>query len=992
MALRRHILNEQLYKAASIGDTAGVQRCLQNGAYAAAEHGQYNRTALHAAAEGGHVEVVQLLLVDKRRVCIDAQDAGGRTGLHLACESGSLPVFQLLIDHGAHPNIGDNNGLRPLHLACYSGSGEMVQRLLQFPAVRKLVNEPAASGSTPMHLACKGGSLQVFELLVEEGAALHCVDVEGITPLHLACQYGHSSLVDALTGAGVPVNVRSAGGQAPLHYACACQSDRLMQKLLSHGAKPSVKDSKGWTPLHFASYSGSVEVVQQLLQLPAMQVPVSAPAGEGSTPLHLACRQGHSQVVQLLVAGGATATARALDGATPMYEAVSGKHVEVVEVLLAAGVSGGATIKGSQTGLHLAAHHGFLTILQRLLAAMPAGNNSSGSNSSSAGGGVNQASQGLTALHMAVEQQQVSCAEALLAAGASADVVYGAAAVDAMGESSAGATLLHRAVQLKCTALVHQLATPANLSARWKGQTPLHLACRQGHSQVVQLLVAAGADVTIKAEGGATPMYEAVLGKHTEVVGVLLAAGADPTAAIQGSQTGLHVAAHHGFLVILQQFLAAMATRNGSSSSSSNTNSSGSSHNNRSSSSSSGGGGVDLESEGMTALHMAVEQRQIRCAEALLAAGASADKVYGAAAVDATGASIAGASLLHRAVEHVSTSLVHQLATPANLCCMWRGQTPLHLALCNGKAEAARTMIAAGAPPAELLLSRSTNMTLAAKSSSSAIQALLPVMVRRDCELLKQLLQDNACYKQLQQGKSQPAVLVALAWGVVQLLDNDDHPTGSAEQVTSCFRIALEVLGVAGASKLARLVMRYTRIDDPASNWVLMWKVVRAVHTGWLAESKALIVQRRLVNMQRVLALQQQQQQGEVVEEMAAGGPQQEVAGGPQHNGVEFEDVQAQAVAAADAGYWVLFVQHLEQLTALRPAQATDLLFGFQVAEPQWPESEWLGRVTGLCEALLGSWWSAPSKADLLAVTKGVVDAVRVSWQQQQVLRGARWR
>jgi ankyrin repeat protein len=264
MDLRRQILDEQLYTAAGSGNRAQVQRCLQDGASPAAEHGRHHRTPLHAAAEGGHVEVVQLLL-DDQRVFVDTQDFNGCTPLHLACANGRFQVFQLLIDHGAQPNI---------------------------------------------------------------------------------------------------------------------------------------KDSKGSASLHTASYSGSVEMVQQLLQLPHVRELVNAPAGMGNTPLHLACRQGDSQVAQLLVAASADATAKTEGGATPMYEAVSGKHVEVVEVLLAAGVSAGAPIKGSQTGLHVAAHHGYSTILQQLLAAMPAGNSSS-----SGCGGVDKTSKDMTALHMAVEKR-----------------------------------------------------------------------------------------------------------------------------------------------------------------------------------------------------------------------------------------------------------------------------------------------------------------------------------------------------------------------------------------------------------------------------------------------------------------------------------------------------------------------------------------------------------------------------------------------------------
>lgn len=62
------------------------------------------------------------------------------------------------------------------------------------------------------------------------------------------------------------------------------------------------------------------------------------------------------------------------------------------------------------------------------------------------------------------------------------------------------------------------------------GATPLSIAAERGHDEVIELLIANGADVTARNRDGATPLHEAVLFGHTESVRALLDQGADVSA------------------------------------------------------------------------------------------------------------------------------------------------------------------------------------------------------------------------------------------------------------------------------------------------------------------------------------------------------------------------------------------------------------------------------------------------------------------------------
>ena len=58
------------------------------------------------------------------------------------------------------------------------------------------------------------------------------------------------------------------------------------------------------------------------------------------------------------------------------------------------------------------------------------------------------------------------------------------------------------------------------------GGTPLLLAIREGHTETVRALIAAGADVNARNEDGWTPLHIAALYGHTDVAKALIAAGA----------------------------------------------------------------------------------------------------------------------------------------------------------------------------------------------------------------------------------------------------------------------------------------------------------------------------------------------------------------------------------------------------------------------------------------------------------------------------------
>jgi ankyrin repeat protein len=96
-------------------------------------------------------------------------------------------------------------------------------------------------------------------------------------------------------------------------------------------------------------------------------------------------------------------------------------------------------------------------------------------------------------------------------------------------------------------------------SSAWR--TPLHLAAEGGHVEVVEVLVAAGADLNKQDSQCSVPLHLAAAAGALGVVKVSLAAGADPNQPNQDKATALHLAAAGGHREVVEVLVAAGADK-----------------------------------------------------------------------------------------------------------------------------------------------------------------------------------------------------------------------------------------------------------------------------------------------------------------------------------------------------------------------------------------------------------------------------------------------
>ncbi|KAJ4337606.1 hypothetical protein N0V87_004562 [Didymella glomerata] len=88
-----------------------------------------------------------------------------------------------------------------------------------------------------------------------------------------------------------------------------------------------------------------------------------------------------------------------------------------------------------------------------------------------------------------------------------------------------------------------------------RGKAPIHLAIAHGRDDIVETLLAHGADVMAKSDGSWTPLHNGCDQGTVRVVRVLLNAGADVNARVLNGMTPLHVAAQAGHLEVVECLL-----------------------------------------------------------------------------------------------------------------------------------------------------------------------------------------------------------------------------------------------------------------------------------------------------------------------------------------------------------------------------------------------------------------------------------------------------
>nr|XP_057916143.1 transient receptor potential cation channel subfamily A member 1b [Doryrhamphus excisus] len=506
-----------VFELAEKGDQALLENLVRKNPEVLSEKDESGASPVHHAAAGGHVGLIHFISAVMGSRVLNICDDHGNVPLHLAVDKNQAGSCRALLDLKADPNILNKALLCPLHLAISLGHNNLVELLLSYSTVD--YNLSGDLGNTPCMMACSLNNCDALTLLIKHGARLCQQNKLGHFAVHAAAFAGARKAMEVILKAGEElgyftdnhINYVDKSNSSPLHLAVRGGNIETIRFCISMGAKVDQRQHDRSTPLHLACTQGAIEVVKLMLcSYGRVEEIINLKDGACQTPLHRATIFDHVELADYLISLGAEVNSVDCKGNSPLLVATSCGAWRTVALLLSKGATVNLKDKFGCNFLHLA-------ILQP---------------------------KGLKNLPEDILQR--NNVKALLSC-----------------EDNEGCTPLHYACRLGIHDSVRNmlgLSGQMGLACKSKDKkSALHFAAEYGRVNTCHRLLETIKDSRLLNEGderGLTPLHLASRGGHTEVVELLLRKGALFHSDYKG-WTCLHHAASEGFTQTMEIILSA---------------------------------------------------------------------------------------------------------------------------------------------------------------------------------------------------------------------------------------------------------------------------------------------------------------------------------------------------------------------------------------------------------------------------------------------------
>lgn len=436
----------------------------------------------------------------------------------------------------------------PLVEAVHAGDDAKATTLLTGPQHQD-VNQTSSDGTTALHWAVYRNDVTLVERLLAAGANANARNDYGSTPLSEAAVVGNAAVIKKLLEAGANVESANGDGQTALMIVARSSNLEAAKLLLDHGANVNARERwRGQTALMWAAAESQPQMVRLLIKHhaavnarsdltnferqvtsePRMQ---ARPSG-GFTPLLYGARKGCLECVKFLVAAGADVNLADPDGVSPLLRATENLNFDIAAFLVQHGAEVDKWDRWGRSALYAAVDMNTLPVggradrpsssatsaLQLVEILLKAGANPNLQlrlfppyRSLRDDRGADQLlSVGTTPLLRAAKAGDLEAMRLLLAHGANPDLPTATGITPLMaaaGNGSAGLDTRGRyKTEAQAVAAVNLLlASGVDINERDNtGQTALYGAAQWGWNELVKVLAAHNADVTIKDAHGRT--------------------------------------------------------------------------------------------------------------------------------------------------------------------------------------------------------------------------------------------------------------------------------------------------------------------------------------------------------------------------------------------------------------------------------------------------------------------------------------------------------
>lgn len=443
-----------LHVLAYFGVLEKAKRLLEKGDDVNSNDNCFGITPLHCASYRGNEEMVELLL--ERKADINATCKEGNTALHIAAEQGHRKIVKLLLSRRIKSKIMNRQGATALQLAVATANDEAtVPLLIRNRADMDVQNE--TTGNTALHLAIELKRPRILSLLLEKGAALNIANKQGLTPLQMAAKLDNCEALALILDHGTRVEARSLFGLTALHIAASEKNWIAFDLLVIGNADINAYNNDAESLLHEQARIGSNTSISSHLLERGANIECRTP--DGHTPIQYAAMNGNKQMFFFLLEKGAkidveTSKGQSLLHITPPYNQ---DCLDILKESLEYGLDVNGVSINNWTPLH---HTVFIS----------------------------------TDAAEMESDKTLAFINLLLSHGAD---------INAVSASTVGETPLHLAIMaamprpslvsflIKCGASVNKTTK--------QGKTPLHLAAERGRDTILEILLEAGADTSIKA-------------------------------------------------------------------------------------------------------------------------------------------------------------------------------------------------------------------------------------------------------------------------------------------------------------------------------------------------------------------------------------------------------------------------------------------------------------------------------------------------------------